>query len=126
MSRGQFQDSIPGPGLQVCPAAVGAAGQPLFGGVAALAGPGAPVVVHPFDDSVEQAEGGVLGAPDLGRGVSPLGRALARPSAATCTLAHPLQPPALNSLAWDIWFSLINNNLLMFRLPGFCCKTPYL
>ena len=25
---------------------------------------------------------------------------------------------------WDIWFSLINNNLLVFRLPAFCCKTP--
>ena len=24
---------------------------------------------------------------------------------------------ALNSLTWDVWFSLINSNLLMFRLP---------
>ena len=30
----------------------------------------------------------------------------------------------LNSLTWDVWFSLINSNLLMFWLPGFCCKTP--
>ena len=29
----------------------------------------------------------------------------------------------LNSLTWDVWFSLINSNLLMFWLPGFCCKT---
>ena len=28
-----------------------------------------------------------------------------------------------NSLTWDIWFSLINNNLLMFRQPVLCCKT---
>ena len=28
----------------------------------------------------------------------------------------------LNSLAWDIWFSLINNNHLMFRLSYFCYK----
>ena len=25
-------------------------------------------------------------------------------------------------IPWDIWFSLINNNLLMFRLSAFCCK----
>ena len=29
----------------------------------------------------------------------------------------------LNSLTWDIWLSLINNNLLMFRLIAVCCKT---
>ena len=34
----------------------------------------------------------------------------------------PIHRKALNSLTWDIWFSLINNNLLMFRLPGLCCK----
>ena len=28
-----------------------------------------------------------------------------------------------NSLTWDIWFSLINNNLFMFGLPALCCKT---
>ena len=33
---------------------------------------------------------------------------------------------ALNSLTWDIWFSQFNSNLLMFCLPGLCCKTPYL
>ena len=30
---------------------------------------------------------------------------------------------ALNSLTWDIWFSLTNNNLLLLRLPALCCKT---
>ena len=29
----------------------------------------------------------------------------------------------LNSLNWDIWFPLINNNLLMFRPLALCCKT---
>ena len=35
-------------------------------------------------------------------------------------LSHlPIHRKALNSLTWDIWFSLINNNLLMFRgFPG--------
>ena len=33
---------------------------------------------------------------------------------------------ALNFLTWDIWFSLINNNLLMFRLSAFCCETSIL
>ena len=28
---------------------------------------------------------------------------------------------ALNSLNWDICFSLINNSLLMFRIPAPCC-----
>ena len=36
----------------------------------------------------------------------------------------PIHRKALNSLTQDIWFSLINSNLLMFRLPGLCCKTP--
>ena len=31
--------------------------------------------------------------------------------------------PALISLTSDIWFPLINNNLLLFRLPALCCKT---
>ena len=38
-------------------------------------------------------------------------------------LHPPIHRKALNSLTWDIWFSLINNNLLMFRLPAPCCKT---
>ena len=29
----------------------------------------------------------------------------------------------ISPINWDIWFSLINNNLLMFRLPALCCKT---
>ena len=29
---------------------------------------------------------------------------------------------ALNSLTWDVWFSLINNKFLMFRPPALCCK----
>ena len=32
-------------------------------------------------------------------------------------------PYTLNSLIWDIWFSLINNHLLMFRLLALCCRT---
>ena len=28
----------------------------------------------------------------------------------------------LNSLTWNIWFSLINCNLLIFRPPAPCCK----
>ena len=32
----------------------------------------------------------------------------------------------LNSLTWDVWFSFINSNLLMFQLPGFCCKNSYI
>ena len=36
----------------------------------------------------------------------------------------PIHRKALNSLTWDIWFSLINSNLLMFWLPGLHCKTP--
>ena len=31
----------------------------------------------------------------------------------------------LNSLTWAIWFSLINGNLLIFRLPASCCKLLY-
>ena len=34
------------------------------------------------------------------------------------SLLHlPIYRKALNFLMWDIWFSLISNNLLMFRLP---------
>ena len=38
----------------------------------------------------------------------------------------------LNSLTWDVWFSLISSNLLMFWLPGFffcllfCKKNTYI
>ena len=32
---------------------------------------------------------------------------------------------ALNSLTWDIWFSFLNNSLLMFTLPTPCCKLLY-
>ena len=31
----------------------------------------------------------------------------------------------LNSLTWDVWFSLINNNLFKFQLPCLCCKASY-
>ena len=37
----------------------------------------------------------------------------------------PIQRKVLNSLTWDIWLSLINNNLLVFRLPVLCCKLLY-
>ena len=35
----------------------------------------------------------------------------------------PIYRKLLTSLTWDIWFSLINNNFLTFRLPAHCCKT---
>ena len=35
----------------------------------------------------------------------------------------PMYRKALNSLTWDISFSLINSHLLMFWSPGFCYKT---
>ena len=34
----------------------------------------------------------------------------------------PLLRNVLNSLTSDVWLSLINSDLLMFQLPGFCCK----
>ena len=43
------------------------------------------------------------------------------------SLLHlPTHRKVLNSLTWGIWFSLINSNLLMFRLPGLCCKNSYI
>ena len=41
-------------------------------------------------------------------------------------LHFPIHRKALNSLTWDIWLSLINSNLLMFLLPGLCCKNSYI
>ena len=38
----------------------------------------------------------------------------------------PIHRKALNSLTWSIWLPLVNNNLLMFRLPGLCCKNSYI
>ena len=37
----------------------------------------------------------------------------------------PRHRKVLNSLTWDIWFSLINNNLLMVWLPGLCYRNTY-
>ena len=38
----------------------------------------------------------------------------------------PIHRKALDSLTWDVWFSLINSNLLMFQLPGFFfCKNSF-
>ena len=35
----------------------------------------------------------------------------------------PIHRKVLNSLTWDVWFSLINSKLLMFQLLGkICCK----
>ena len=39
-------------------------------------------------------------------------------------LHHPTYRKALNSLIWGIWFSIINSNLLTFRLPALCYKIP--
>ena len=38
----------------------------------------------------------------------------------------PIHRKALNSLTWDVWFSLINSNLLIFQPSGPCCKTSYI
>ena len=38
----------------------------------------------------------------------------------------PIHRKMLNSLTWGVWFSLINSELLMFLLPGFCCKNSYI
>ena len=40
----------------------------------------------------------------------------------TQTLRLHIYRKAPSSLTWDIWFSLINGNLLMFQLPALCCK----
>ena len=37
----------------------------------------------------------------------------------------PIHRKVLNFLTWDIWFSLINNTLLMFRLFPFVAKLLY-
>jgi len=37
----------------------------------------------------------------------------------------PIHRKAPNSLTWHLWFSLINNDLLMFYLI-FCCKIPHI
>ena len=41
--------------------------------------------------------------------------------------AHlPIHRKALNSLTWDVSFSLINSNLLKFPIPGLCCNNSYI
>ena len=40
-------------------------------------------------------------------------------------LQIPIPRRGLNSLNWDIWFSLINSDLLMFQLPDLCSKNSY-
>ena len=42
------------------------------------------------------------------------------------TLYLLIHRKALNSLTWDIWFSLINSTLLMFQLPGLYWKNSYI
>ena len=37
-------------------------------------------------------------------------------------LDFPIHKKALNSLTWVMWFSLMNNSLLMFSLLVLCCK----
>ena len=37
----------------------------------------------------------------------------------------PIHRNVLNSLAWDVWFSVSHKNTLMFRLPALCCKLQY-
>ena len=38
------------------------------------------------------------------------------------TLDVPQNRKVLNSLIWEIWFSLINGNLLMLQLHDLCCE----
>ena len=40
-------------------------------------------------------------------------------------LDFPTHRKVVNSLTWDIWFS-INSNLLMFQLSGLCYKNSYI
>ena len=43
------------------------------------------------------------------------------------SLLHlPIHRKTLNSWTWDVWFSLINSNLLKFQVPGLCCKDSYM
>ena len=37
-------------------------------------------------------------------------------------LCLPIHREVLNSLTWDTWFSLMNDNLLLLRLPAPGCK----
>jgi len=37
----------------------------------------------------------------------------------------PIHRNALNSLTWEVWFSLTNNNLLMSWLPCLCFKNSF-
>ena len=38
----------------------------------------------------------------------------------------PTHRKVLKPLTWDVWFSLTNDDLLMFRLPVLCCKASIL
>ena len=38
----------------------------------------------------------------------------------------PICREVLNSLTWDVLFSLINSDLVIFPLPGLCCKNSYI
>ena len=40
-------------------------------------------------------------------------------------LHFPIHRRAQDPLMWEIWFSLINSNLLTFRLPAPCCRLLY-
>ena len=45
--------------------------------------------------------------------------------ATSLSLPFPTHRKGLISLTWDVWFSLIINNLLMFWLPALCCKNSH-
>ena len=38
----------------------------------------------------------------------------------------PTHRKVLSSLTWDNWFSFVNNNLPMFKLPDLSCKNSYI
>lgn len=76
-----------------------------------------PLPLHPGVHLRRQDEKAVILAPDSW---GPYQRSDFR---APRLLYLPILGKALNSLIWDVWFSLINSDLLMFCLSGLCCKT---
>lgn len=64
-----------------------------------------------------------MGAQDAGPDVSRAHvRGVTSGSPDTCIFIHRA---ALNSLIWEVWFSLVNSNLVMFWQPGFRHKNSH-
>lgn len=66
-------------------------------------GPGKAEILAPESSAARQGNGFNVGLRDL-----------------------PTQKNAPDSSTHDVWFALINSNLSMFPLCGFCCKTSYM